>query len=380
VGNVGAIADSLRVNGQYLPILVHRPTMNILAGTHTWMAARMLGWDSITAVFTDVDERKAKAIMLVDNRAADAGWTDETLAMDILMTLPDIDGTGYTHDDLKLPPIDEDWPDPEPIGHGDAQSSSGAPKNAQNDVEPFDVGAARGYVEKYEYDRWRSSLPKPPGEASAVLMGKLGLGIEPSTQPSSHDGEAWVPISSLNPYPGNPRQGDIGLIATSLKAHGQTRPIVASRTTRHILRGNSTADAALQLGWATIWVTWVDVDDVGEKKIVLADNRTSDLASYDKDVLARAIAEAVNGPDQIMETGYTLEELDDIAAGKSLKETPRTGGTRVRIGKVSFKTSYQSLAGLGLTPGRVLQEVAERVGINPARVMGAENRTNGWLT
>lgn len=371
VGNVGVIAGSLRRNGQYKPILVHRPSMNILAGTHTWMAAKQLGWDTITAVFTDVSERQAQTIMLADNRAADSGWTDETLAMDILLTLPDLEGTGYTAADTELPPLPEDWPPQQPPAGGEAQTPTGAAREPQKTTQPFDVGAVHGWVEDYEYDRWRAGLPKPAGEAAAELMRRIGLGIEPSKQPTAPQEQAMVPITSLNPYPGNPRQGDIGLIADLLRIHGQWRPIVVSRTTRNILAGNSTADAALQLGWSTIWVTWVDTDDEGEKRIVIADNRTSDLATYDTDALAAAIAQTIIG-----DNGYTLADLDDVRAGKSLRETPRTGGTRVRVGSVSFKTSYQSLASLQFTPHLTIPQAAERIGIRPDRTGTEGNRAN----
>ena len=50
-------------------------------------------------------------------------------------------------------------------------------------------------------------------------------------------GVASVAISSLESYPSNPRRGDIDAIATSLKAHGQYRPIVVQYGTNYILAG-----------------------------------------------------------------------------------------------------------------------------------------------
>ena len=58
-GDVEAVAESLRVNGQYRPIVVNRPTGEILAGNHTWQAAKRLGWKSIAATFVEVDAEQA---------------------------------------------------------------------------------------------------------------------------------------------------------------------------------------------------------------------------------------------------------------------------------------------------------------------------------
>lgn len=43
-GDVKAIAESLRVNGQYRPIVANKRTGEILAGNHTWQAAKSLSW------------------------------------------------------------------------------------------------------------------------------------------------------------------------------------------------------------------------------------------------------------------------------------------------------------------------------------------------
>jgi ParB-like chromosome segregation protein Spo0J len=367
-GNIAAIAESLRINGQFKPILIHRPTGHIIAGTHTWKAAKRLGWKTIAAVFSDVDAPTAKRILLADNRAADGGWTDEAAAFDILATLPDLDGTGYTLEDMNLPPIG----DPEPPPATTEQDRRDPPED--DDTPPqeppgerFEIGTARGTVADGEYTRWRETLPKAPGAAAEHLLTVLGLGVQPAPQPAAAPGETTVvPISSLEEYPGNPRQGDIGLIATLLKAHGQYRPIVVNRRTRRILAGNSTTAAARHLGWTNIWVAWVDTDDDGEKRIVLADNRTSDLATYDMDALGRALAGT--GPDRITETGFTLNDLNDILNGKPIRETTRTGQAWIRVGKVTARTSHAALATLNLTHGEELLEAAFILGINPQHI------------
>lgn len=99
------------------------------------------------------------------------------------------------------------------------------------------------------------------------------------------DGASTVPIDSLIAHPRNARIGKVDLIAESLAAHGQYRPIVAQTSTRYILAGNHTWKAAKSLGWTTIAVTWLDVDDAEADAVLIADNRVSDLAAYDDSAL-----------------------------------------------------------------------------------------------
>lgn len=104
-GDTHAIASSLRVNGQYRPIVVNRGTHTsraneVLAGNHTLMAARDLGWEHIAVVWVDVDDDQCARIVAADNRTADLGSYDERLLAELLGDLPDLDGTGYDPGDL----------------------------------------------------------------------------------------------------------------------------------------------------------------------------------------------------------------------------------------------------------------------------------------
>lgn len=99
-GDVAAIRESLRANGQYRPLVVNRRTMEVLAGNHTLRAARELGWVEIAATFVDVDAEQARRIVLVDNRTSDVAGYDSAELLALLQELPTLDGTGY--DDVAL--------------------------------------------------------------------------------------------------------------------------------------------------------------------------------------------------------------------------------------------------------------------------------------
>ncbi|MGW1740463.1 hypothetical protein ACWCPQ_16825 [Nocardia sp. NPDC001965] len=119
-----------------------------------------------------------------------------------------------------------------------------------------------------------------------------------------------VPVADLTPYPGNPRRGDVEVIADSLRANGQYRPIVVQTSTGHVLAGNHTLAAARSLGWKQIDVHYVDCDDETARRIVLADNRTADKGHYDIEALTALLADV---PD-LDGTGYTDDDLAALLA------------------------------------------------------------------
>lgn len=104
-GDVDAIAESLRKRGQYRPIVVNIGShashdYEILAGNHTYLAAKKLGWKTIQATTVDVDDDQAAQIVLADNRLADlGGYDDETLSA-LLSDVSSLDGLGWSQDDV----------------------------------------------------------------------------------------------------------------------------------------------------------------------------------------------------------------------------------------------------------------------------------------
>lgn len=120
------------------------------------------------------------------------------------------------------------------------------------------------------------------------------------------NGEVVV-IDSLTPHPGNPRRGDVEAIKDSLQRNGQYQPIVVDAG-NVILAGNHTWLAAQELGWTEITVVRLDVDQDTAARIVLTDNRTSDLAAYDDG----ALLELLSGLGDLGGTGWEDEDLNDL--------------------------------------------------------------------
>lgn len=97
-GDPEKVAESLHENGQFKPIVVNiggltgRPN-EILAGNHTYLGARRLGWKTMACAFVDVDEDRARAIVLADNAAGDNSSYDEALLTELLVEQSESVGT-----------------------------------------------------------------------------------------------------------------------------------------------------------------------------------------------------------------------------------------------------------------------------------------------
>jgi hypothetical protein len=102
IGNIDAICASYNEFGQVKPIVV-RPnsdgTSTVIAGNHQFQAAKQLGWTHIAVVPMDVDDARAMAFAIADNRTNELGHTDDTLLADALGTI--IDDYGDLLEDLE---------------------------------------------------------------------------------------------------------------------------------------------------------------------------------------------------------------------------------------------------------------------------------------
>lgn len=102
-GDLPEIVKSLRRWGQVRAVLADTDG-TIIAGNHTYLAAREAGWTHIAVVTNDfASPEEARAYLLADNRLGDQGEYDRT---ELVLFLQDLeasgawDGTGYQPDDL----------------------------------------------------------------------------------------------------------------------------------------------------------------------------------------------------------------------------------------------------------------------------------------
>lgn len=124
-------------------------------------------------------------------------------------------------------------------------------------------------------------------------------------------------IDSVSEFPDNPRKGNVAQLKQSLEHNGQYKPIVIQKSSRKIIAGNHLWKAAKELGWTTIDVVELDVDDAQAKKIVVADNRLADMGAYDEKKLLDLLGEI-----DLAGTGYEPADIDDLLAFIEEQQTP----------------------------------------------------------
>ena len=143
-----------------------------------------------------------------------------------------------------------------------------------------------------------------------------------------------VDPKTLHVFHRNPRRGDVAVIAASLRAHGQYKPITVNLGTHtgranEVLAGNHTLMAFRDLResdpelFQEIKVHWVDVDDDMCNRIVLADNRTSELGGFDNQELIDLLKSVE--VDNLASIGYDpkfVTNLDALINGNALDDFP----------------------------------------------------------
>ena len=118
-----------------------------------------------------------------------------------------------------------------------------------------------------------------------------------------------VAVEKLESHPNNPRRGDVDTIVESLKTNGQFRPIVIS-SDNVVLAGNHTLQAAVKLGLPKIDVVRLPVTGDSDEavRVMLADNRSSDMSTYD-DADLIVLLESLT---DLEGTGYIPDDLTDL--------------------------------------------------------------------
>lgn len=362
-GDLHVLVESLTTHGQYKPIVVQLSTNLILAGNHTYKAAKQLGWKQIAVTYVDCDDAIAKRIMLADNRLTDLANYDEINLLGLLEALPDLQGTGFSQQDidelnsmvkgLLQNPNEKERPDSKPkkaprvaIGQFEFEVLEDV-ANAWNEQLAQESDSSKPRAISIIKDRLK--LPDPP---PAMAQNP----VEPTVnQPTCET----VPIDLIKIAGINPRQGDVGAITESLKEFGQYRPIVVNKQTMNIVAGNHTWQAAKSLNWTHIAVTYIDVTPMDELKVILIDNRSSDLANYNTNDLRDILATV-----KLAGTGFNSADLGDIIAGGNPNAgKPRvTGRKSLRV--LDYSIRVHSLQLIVLLQGlSTWEDIAIRLGI-----------------
>jgi hypothetical protein len=121
-----------------------------------------------------------------------------------------------------------------------------------------------------------------------------------------------VKVTDLSNDPANARkhgEKNIATIVASLRRFGQQKPIVVD-SSGVVRAGNGTLEAARQLGWDTIQIVRTELTSSDAIAYAIADNRTSELAEWDDDILAAQLQGLLTEDEELLDAaGFDEDEL-----------------------------------------------------------------------
>lgn len=117
-----------------------------------------------------------------------------------------------------------------------------------------------------------------------------------------------VRVDELEPHPDNPHQGDVDLIAESIRKHGFYGTVLVQKARMRIIAGEHRWRGARKASMVEIPAAVLDVDDDTALRILLADNRMAEFGGYDDAKLAELL-QSLNDLDG---TGWREEDLADL--------------------------------------------------------------------
>ncbi len=118
-------------------------------------------------------------------------------------------------------------------------------------------------------------------------------------------------IDELIPYENNPRHNDqaVDAVAESIREFGFRNPIIIDKD-NVIVAGHTRQKAAKQLGMTEVpCVMAADLTDEQVRAFRIADNKTTEIAEWDYDLLRTELAALDD-----MFTGFDSQEIDDLLA------------------------------------------------------------------
>lgn len=134
-----------------------------------------------------------------------------------------------------------------------------------------------------------------------------------------------VPTSALKRHPRNARKGDVKEIRKLIRENGFVGALVVQEASGEILVGNHRYQAAVEEGMVELPVFYVEVDEERATKLAIGDNTGSDVADWDRSLLAEILAETVEKNSALLDgavdvskallgTGFDPDRYRDLLA------------------------------------------------------------------
>jgi len=129
-----------------------------------------------------------------------------------------------------------------------------------------------------------------------------------------------VRIDEISNHERNPKQHpdkQIRLLEESIKRFGWTNPVILDKDGR-ILAGHARVKAAIEMGQDSIPCIRTKLSGKDADAYLLADNRLSDIAPYDRDILAELLSDLPK--DLVDLTGFDSVQVDALLAGEDIPD------------------------------------------------------------
>jgi len=129
-----------------------------------------------------------------------------------------------------------------------------------------------------------------------------------------------LPLAGIKPYWRNPRDNEAAIEAVkhSISRYGFNSPLIIDKG--HVLiAGHTRYKALTQLGWTKAPCVVLDIDDAKAREYRIADNKTSEFASWDLSKLIPELREIGDPKDmEIYFPEYDLTTLLEETAGQAV--------------------------------------------------------------
>jgi len=154
-----------------------------------------------------------------------------------------------------------------------------------------------------------------------------------------------VKIDTIVPYIRNPRKNDqaIDKVAGSIKEFGWKQPIVVDKD-NVIIVGHTRYLAAQKLGIKEVPI--IIAEDLNTQQIKayrIADNKTAEFSSWNDEQLVLEIQELQDSDYNLQETGFTLDEIEDLNKSNSILDELLKDGVGL-TGIVENETGFKSVS------------------------------------
>lgn len=138
-----------------------------------------------------------------------------------------------------------------------------------------------------------------------------------------------VPVAELVSDPANARKHgkkNLDAIKASLRVYGQRKPVIVNKRTGHVEAGNGTLEAAKDLQWSHLAAVYVDDDPTTAAGFSISDNRSAELAEWDKDALDALLRTVQTDDMELAKMLAELAELEKIVPTKDNQPAPDQTG------------------------------------------------------